>query len=133
MSYTKDDFQIHGNVMVIKYSKIDYNRHEHGFEKGVQPLFEHCRKNSVDTVILNMEEITFVESMELGSIIKFKKQIEEIGVTNIKICNPSPTLEDTIKMQNLDQIFGEPFKSVEDALKATRKQANGDANAIETD
>ena len=119
--YGKDDYQIYNNVLVVKYFKVVFNRHEHGFEKGVSPLLTQCRQKSIDTVLIDLDGTTFIESLTLGSIVKFKKEIAEAGMQTIRLLNPSPEVGETILMQNLDKILGEPFYSLEEALKQLKK------------
>lgn len=115
--YSKDDVQIHGNVIVVRYTKLDYNRHQLGFERGVAPLFQKCREKGIDTILLDLQEITHVESLTLGSIIKFKKEIDAIGVGKIRLVNPSDHVMTILADQNLNRVFGEAYLTLEDALK----------------
>lgn len=106
--------------MVLRYSKLDYNRHKHGFEKGVAPVIQAYRNQGADTILLDMEETAHIESLTLGSIIRFKKDFAQLGISAIRIVNPSEMLETVFAEQNLDKVFGRLFPKVETALKELR-------------
>ena len=122
--YNENDCHVHGNVIVVRYAKLDFNRHEHGFDKGVAPLLQQCRANGVDTVLLDLEETAYIESLTLGTIIKFKKEIAGIGIDKIRIVNPGPHLEEIFEVQNLNRVFDKPYATLEDALKDLQKRDN---------
>ncbi len=115
--YTQEDFSIHKNVLVVKYEKLDYNRHKYGFEKGVAVFFNDCISKGVDTVLLDLDDTSHVESLTLGTIVKFKSELKNINLSKMRLANIAPDISDIIIMQNLDEIFGKPYDSVEEALE----------------
>lgn len=119
--YSKEDTQVYDNVLVLKYTKLAYNRHKYGFDKGVLPLLQQCSQKGIDSIILDLEDITHIESMTLGSIIKFWKQIQNSGIPNLRFLNATTYVKEVIKTQNLEKIFGTPYSSLEDALKELKK------------
>lgn len=115
--YADQDCRAVGNVLVLRYSKLDFNRHKHGFENGVAPMIQKYRAQGVDTVLLDLEETSHVESLTLGSIIRFKKDFTALGIASIRIVNPSEMLERVFAEQNLDKVFGSLFSNRDQALK----------------
>jgi len=115
--YTSQDAQAYGNVLVLRYSKLDYNRHKHGFENGVAPLIRKHRSQGVDTIVLDLEQTAHIESLTLGTIVRFNKDFTQLGVSSIRIANPSEMLETVFADQNLDKIFGPLFPNLEKAIK----------------
>ena len=122
--YADHDCRAFGNVLVLRYSKLDFNRHKHGFENGVAPMIQKYRAQGVDTVLLDLEETSHVESLTLGSIIRFKKDFAAMGIKSIRIVNPSDMLERVFMEQNLDKAFGNLFSNLDQALKELRTTSN---------
>lgn len=116
-----EDYELHGNVLVLKYSKLDFNKHKYGSEKGFAPLMQECRQKGIDTILINLENTLFIESHTLGSIVEFKKEANKIELNNINLYNVTEEVTDLLKTTGIDQLFGNPYNSLEEALQDLKK------------
>jgi anti-anti-sigma factor len=112
-----EDYSLFEKVVSIRYGTMEKNRHAHGFEEGVAAFLRYCKQKGAERILIDMEGVTFIESLILGTIIKFKKEIDSVGFKSVSLYNPSPEVADTFRMQNLEKMFGTIYESMEEALR----------------
>jgi len=95
------DLEVKENVLLIRLSgELDH----HTAEELRQKVNDAIENNSIQHILLNLEQLTFMDSSGLGVILGRYKQIKHLGGEMI-VCAISPSVKRLFDMSGLFKII----------------------------
>ena len=90
------------------------------FRRGLEPLLGSATK-----VVLDMEQVAFVDSSGLGAILTFVRNLGAEGV-ELKLCNAARAVKSVMRMVGMHRVI-QSFESLDDAVASFGESGEGKA------